>query len=52
MSDFVRDDVRGGEVAGGPKIVLQFLKKLQVDIDVLVPRAVERSRGGGGKSTT
>src|SRR3990170_6903688 len=40
MADLMGEDVGLGEVAGGPEAVLQLLVEVEVDIDLLVARAV------------
>ena len=43
MADLMGDDIGLGEVAGRAEAVLQLLVEVEVDIDLLVVRAVERA---------
>ena len=49
VSDLVGNHIGLGKVARCTKPVLQILKKTQVDVDLLVARAVKRPHGGLGK---
>jgi hypothetical protein len=46
VADFVRHHIGLGEFAGGVEALLEQAEEVEVDVDVLVPRAVERSGGG------
>src|SRR5688572_16182265 len=46
MADLVRDDVVAGEVAAGAELRLELVEEAEVDVDLLVRRAVERSHRG------
>ena len=48
MADLVRDDVRLCEVAGGAEALAQRAEEVEVEIDLLVLRTVERPGGGAG----
>ena len=48
MADLVRDHVGAGEVAGGVQFVLQLLEERQVQIHLLVARAIERAHRRAG----
>ena len=48
MADLVRDHVGAGEVAGGMQFVLQLLEERQVQVHLLVARAIERAHRRGG----
>src|SRR6185503_4601433 len=45
MTDFVRDDVRLREVAGRAKSLRELVEKPKVEIDLSIPRAIERPGG-------
>ena len=43
MADLVRDHVRLSEIAGRPEAVAQLTEERQIEIELLVGRAVERT---------
>ena len=43
MADFVRDDVRLREIARRAKPLRQVTEETQIDVDLVIPRAIERS---------
>jgi len=43
MADFMGDDIGLREIAGRAEARRQFLEELEVEIDLLVERAIERS---------
>ena len=52
VADLMRQHVSLGEVAGRAEALLQLGVEVEIDINVLVVRAVERSAGGGRRSAT
>src|SRR5439155_24813450 len=46
VAHLVRDDVRLREVAGSAEAVTQLAEEIEVEIDTLVRRAIERADGG------
>ena len=52
VADLVRDDVSLREVARRMEAGLQLIKELQIDVDVLIRRAVERPGRCRSKPTT
>ena len=49
MSDLVRDDVGLGEVTGGAEALFEIAVESQVDVDLLIERAIEGTHGRLGK---
>jgi len=50
MADFVRNHVRGGEVAFGAETLAQFVEEGEVEVHVLVAGTIERSARGAGQA--
>ena len=50
VSHFVRDDVGARKVARARRIRGELPVKRQIDVDLLIARAVERSGGGAGET--
>ena len=48
MTDLVGDHVSLGEIARGPEFLLQLLKEAQVEVNLLIGRAVKRPDGRAG----
>ena len=46
VSDFVRENVSAGELAGRAKLLFQRVEERQVDVDLAIVRAVERADRG------
>ena len=51
MSHFMGRHISHGKIAFGAKIRLQLMKKVQVDIHLLVCRAIKRPHGSSGTTT-
>src|SRR5215831_7514235 len=51
MTNFVSQNIRLCEISGGPKAVSQFIVEPQIDIDLLISRAIEGTGGRFGEST-
>src|SRR5437016_8970944 len=45
MADLVRDDISVGEVAAAAEAPFHVLEEGRIEIDLLIPRAVERPHG-------
>src|SRR5690606_12058427 len=50
VADFMGNYIGLGEIAGGAELAFQILEKAQVEIDLAVRRAVERTDGGAGRA--
>ncbi|MNN89348.1 hypothetical protein D3C81_2071560 [compost metagenome] len=51
MPDFVGDDISPREVTDHCKLLLQFVEKAEVEIHLLIARAIERATAGAGETT-